>query len=224
MCRTPRRFGNDMVISSAEIPPYFGQWETPGLIGAIITGACAAEDDPAWAASGAENPAEYALWAEHLCGVACLRMALAARGITPPRARDLAKMLTGYGAYVEEADGHIRGLIYAPAITWLAETHAMPAEIILDRAAEDILPLLADGGLFIASVHPGIRRPAEPAPGKGGHLVLVFGAAGGALRLHNPSGHDAASQADARVPLADFARFFAGRGIWLPGAPLAPRA
>ena len=221
MCHPPRRFGKDVIMSGAEIPPYFGQWETPGLIGAIISGACRAEEDPAWAASGAENSAEYALWADHLCGVACLRMALAARGITPPRARDLAKMLTGYGAYVEEPDGFIRGLIYAPAITWLAETHAIPAAIILDRAAEDILPLLADGGLFIASVHPGIRRPAEPAPGKGGHLVLVFGAAGGALRLHNPSGHDAASQADARVPMADFARFFAGRGIWLPGAPLA---
>jgi len=224
MRKTPRRLGNDRVMPGAEIPPYFGQWETPGLIGAIITGACAARNDPAWAASGAENPAEYALWAEHLCGVACLRMALAARGITPPRARDLAKMLTRYGAYVEEADGFIRGLIYAPAITWLAEAHAIPAEIILDRAAEDIPPLLADGGLFIASVHPAIRRPADPAPGKGGHLVLVFGAAGDALRLHNPSGHDAASQADARVPIADFIRFFAGRGIWLPGAPLAPRA
>ncbi|MFM7415013.1 MAG: hypothetical protein ACKO51_04390, partial [Alphaproteobacteria bacterium] len=179
-----------MVLSGPEVPPYFGQWETPGLIGAIITGACRAEDDPAWAASGAENPAEYALWADHLCGVACLRMALAARGITPPRARNLAKMLTGYGAYVEAANGFIRGLIYAPAIIWLAEAHAIPAEIILDRAAEDIPPLLVDGGLFIASVHPGIRRPAEPAPGKGGHLVLVFGAEDNALRLHNPSGHD----------------------------------
>jgi hypothetical protein len=26
---------------------------------------------------------------------------------------------------------------------------------------------------------------------------------------------------DARVALSDFARFFAGRGIWLPGPPLA---
>lgn len=224
MCRTPRHFGNDMVMPAAEIPPYFGQWETPGLIGAIITGACAAADDPAWAESGAASPAEYALWAEHLCGVACLRMALAARGITPPRARELARVLTRYGAYVEEADGHIRGLIYAPAITWLADTHAIAAEIILDRAAEDIPPLLAEGGLFIASVHPAIRRPAEPAPGRGGHLVLVFGAEGETFRLHNPSGHDAPAQADARVPMADFARFFAGRGIWLPGAPLAPRA
>ncbi|MCA3278712.1 MAG: C39 family peptidase [Roseomonas sp.] len=199
-------------------PPYFGQWETPTLIADIISGACRAEDDPAWAQSGADSPAEYALWADHLCGVACLRMALAVRGVIPPRARDLARVLTGYGAYVEQEDGFIRGLIYAPAITWLAEAHGMRAQIILDRVAEDIPPLLADGGLFIASVHPAIRRPAEPAPGKGGHLVLVFGAEGGALRLHNPSGHDAASQADARVLMADFARFFAGRGIWLPGA------
>ena len=200
----------------AEAPPYFGQWESPALIGAIISGAYRAEDDPAWAASGAASPEDYARWAEHLCGVACLRMALAARGITPPRARDLARALTGYGAYVEQTDGFIRGLIYAPAITWLGEAHGLHAEVILDRAAEDIPLLLTDGGLFIASVHPAIRRPAEPAPGKGGHLVLIFGAEGGALRLHNPSGHDAASQVDARVALADFARFFAGRGIWLP--------
>ena len=200
------------------MPPYFGQWETPALIGDIITGACRAEDDPAWAASGAESPAEYARWAEHLCGVACLRMALAARGIAPPRARELARLLTGYGAYVEQPDGFIRGLIYAPAITWLAEAHAIPAEIILEREAQDISPLLAHGGLFIASVHPAIRRPAEPAPGKGGHLVLVFVAEDGTLRLHNPSGHDAPSQCDARVALTDFARFFAGRGIWLPGS------
>jgi hypothetical protein len=208
-------------MSAAETPPYFGQWESPALIGDIITGACRAEDDPAWAESGAASPAEYARWADHLCGVACLRMALAARGISPPRARDLARVLTRYGAYIEQPDGNIRGLIYAPAILWLAEAHAMPAEIILDREAQDIPALLADGGVFMASVHPAIRRPAEPAPGKGGHLVLVFGAGDGALRLHNPSGHDPASQCDARVAIADFARFFAGRGIWLPGQPLA---
>ncbi|MBJ7251365.1 MAG: hypothetical protein JHC89_08275 [Acetobacteraceae bacterium] len=208
-------------MSAAETPPYYGQWESPALIGDIITGVCRAEDDPAWAESGAASQEDYARWADHLCGVACLRMALAARGITPPRALDLARVLTGYGAYVEQEDGNIRGLIYAPAITWLAEAHAMPAEIILDRAAEDIPPLLANGGFFIASVHPAIRRPAEAAPGKGGHLVLVFGAGQGALRLHNPSGHDTASQCDARVAIADFARFFAGRGIWLPAWPLA---
>ena len=208
-------------MTTTETPPYFGQWESPALIGAIISGAYRAEDDPAWAAYGAESPEDYARWADHLCGVACLRMALAARGITPPRARDLARVLTGYGAYVEQPDGNIRGLIYAPVILWLAEAHAMPAEIILDREAQDIPALLADGGVFMASVHPAIRRPAEPAPGKGGHLVLVFGAGDGALRLHNPSGHDPASQCDARVAIADFARFFAGRGIWLPGQPLA---
>ncbi len=31
-----------------------------------------------------------------------------------------------------------------------------------------------------------------------------------------PSGDVTASQAYARLPVADFARFYAGRGIWLP--------
>jgi hypothetical protein len=106
------------------------------------------------------------------------------------------------------------------AVAWLAE-QGIPARIVLDLPAEGIAPLIEGGRVFIASVHPAMRRPADPAPGKGGHLVLVFGAGQGALRLHNPSGHDAASQADAHVAIADFARFFAGRGIWLPGGPLA---
>jgi hypothetical protein len=41
----------------------------------------------------------------------------------------------------------------------------------------------------------------------------VTGAAGGLVRLHNPSGLPGASQRDALVKTADFARFFAGRGL-----------
>jgi hypothetical protein len=43
--------------------------------------------------------------------------------------------------------------------------------------------------------------------------VLVTGAGDGLLRLHNPSGIPPASQRDALVPAADFARFYAGRGM-----------
>lgn len=198
-------------------PPYFGQWESAARIGDILSGALRAEDDPRWARSGARDAAEYARWAEHLCGVACLRMVLAARGIAPPRAMDLARALTAQGGYVVEPDGAIRGLIYAPAVAWLGEAHGIGAEILLDLPVAALPARLAGGGLFIASVHPALRRPAVEPPGQGGHLVLVFGAEGDALRLHNPSGDDAASQADARVGLDRFARFFAGRGIWLPG-------
>ncbi|WP_246522783.1 C39 family peptidase [Neoroseomonas eburnea] len=199
------------------IPPYFGQWESADCIADIITGTLKAEEDPLWAASGARDAAEYAEWADHLCGVACLRMALGARGIAPPRAFDLARELTGRGGYVVRPDGSIRGLIYAPAATWLREAHGIAAEVRVDVPAEDIPSLLADRGMFIASVHPAVRRPETEPPARGGHLVLVFGTAEEKLRFHNPSGHDAASQTDARLAVDAFARFYAGRGIWLPG-------
>jgi hypothetical protein len=198
------------------IPPFLGQWESAERIGDILTGALAAEDDPLWPRSGAAGAADYARWADHLCGVACLRMALAARGIVPPRAFDLARELTHRGGYVLGPDGGIRGLIYAPAVAWLRETHGIAAQVRVDVAAEDVAALVARGGVFIASVHPAIRWPDRAPPARGGHLVLVFGAAQGALRLHNPSGHDRAAQVDARLAPGVFARFFAGRGMLLP--------
>jgi hypothetical protein len=200
------------------IPPFFGQWESAARIGDILSGALPAEDDPLWPRSGAAGAADYARWADHLCGVACLRMALAARGIAPPRAFDLARELTHRGGYVLQPDGGIRGLIYAPAVAWLREVPRIAAEVRVDLAAQDIPALVADGGLFIASVHPAIRWPDRDPPSRGGHLVLVFGTAGEALRLHNPSGDSPASQCDARVPLDRFAGAYAGRGILLPAA------
>lgn len=200
------------------IPPFFGQWESAGRIGDILSGALAAADDPLWPRSGAGSAAEYETWADHLCGVACLRMALAAHGVTPPRAFDLVRDLTARGGYVVQPDGAIRGLIYAPAVAWLNEAHGIAAEVRVDLPAAGIPALLAGGGLFIASVHPWIRWPDRTPPARGGHLVLVFGAADGDLRLHNPSGDTAASQRDMRVPLEAFAGFYAGRGIALRGA------
>ncbi len=198
------------------IPPWFGQWESADRIGEILSGALKAADDPLWHRSGAGSATEYAVWADHLCGVACLRMALAARGVAPPRAFDLARDLTARGGYVVQPDGFIRGLIYAPAAAWLRDVHRLAAEVRVDLPAEEIPALLAGGGLFIASVHPSVRWADADPPSRGGHLVLVFGAEDGALRFHNPSGDVPASQADARLAVADFARFYAGRGIWLP--------
>jgi hypothetical protein len=65
----------------------------------------------------------------------------------------------------------------------------------------------------MASVHKWIRWPDRIPPQRGGHLVLVTGAAGALIRLHNPSGLPGASQRDAWVAVADFARFYAGRGL-----------
>ncbi|MDB5382653.1 MAG: hypothetical protein JWO26_2285 [Rhodospirillales bacterium] len=193
------------------VVPYRAQWESPGMIRAFLAGGDAVQD-PLWHRSGAETAQEYARWAEHLCGVACLRMVLAARGVEVS-AFDVMRALRHRGGYVEAKNGSIQGLIYAPAVEWLATAHGIEARIILDLEAAAI-PALLDEGLFIASVHPAIRAPEAASPGRGGHLVLVHGVtAHGELVLHNPSGDCAGNQVDAQVAIADFRRFFAGRGI-----------
>lgn len=198
-------------------PPFFGQWESRARIGDILSGALRAEDDPLWPRSGARDAAEYARWADHLCGMACLRMALAALGLDPPPPLALARACAARGGYVEEQDGGIRGLIYAPCVALLIEEYAIAAEIVLDSPTASIPALLAQGGTYIASVHPMIRTPWADPPARGGHLVLVFAAEDGALRFHNPSGDTPATQEDVRMPIADFARFHAERGILLRG-------
>jgi hypothetical protein len=195
-------------------PPYRAQWESAALVADFLAGRDAATD-PLWAASGAADAAEYARWAEHLCGGACLQMALGALGRPVPPIHAIRRGVQAEGGYIEQPDGDIRGLIYAGAVAWLAG-QGIGAGIVLDAAATEIPGLLARGGLFIASVHPGIRRPGAEPPARGGHLVLVFGmAADGALRFHNPSGDTPESRADARLAPAAFGAFFAGRGILL---------
>ena len=193
-------------------PPYFAQWESPRLVRAFLAGR-GAETDPRWAGSGAESRAEYAHWADHLCGMACLKMALAARG-RHWTIHSLRRAVQRHGGYAETAQG-IRGLIYAGAVEWLQE-QGIAADIRVDLTAGGLPPLLA-GHLIIASVHPAIRRPEGAAPGRGGHLVLVFGTdRQGRLRFHNPSGDSVATQRDVRLSPGEFGRFFAGRGMLLP--------
>jgi hypothetical protein len=197
-------------------PPYRAQWESAALVGDFLAGRDAATD-PLWAASGAGSASEYALWAPHLCGCACLQMALGARRRPVPPIHAIRRAVQALGGYVETPEGGIRGLIYAGAVAWLA-AQGIAARILLDVTAADLPGLLAPpGSLFIASVHPAIRRPDAVPASRGGHLVLAFGSApDGALRLHNPSGDTPESRADARIMPATLKNFFAGRGILLP--------
>jgi hypothetical protein len=191
--------------------PYFSQWESAGLAGKILSGELALRDDPLWRASGAQSPDEYARWADHICGMACLKMILAARtGVVHPTL-SLMRLAREYGAYVEEGEA-IRGLIYAPFVEMLAEKFSVDAEVITGIAASGIARLLEGGNVFIASVHPAIRLAEVDPPKKGGHLVLVTGA-GSHLVFHNPSGHTTAAQQDCRLPVEAFERYFAGRGV-----------
>jgi hypothetical protein len=202
-----------MEMRTARVP-YFSQWETPEMtIPVLAKGSAALLDDPLWRNSGAETAEEYARWAVNLCGMACLKMILAARGELHP-ILSLARTCTEYGGYVvNEADASIKGMIYAPFVTFVGERLGLAAEMHTNVPTAEIPAILSERRFLIASVNSGIRWPEREPPSKGGHLVLVTAASPETIRFHNPSGHEPKSQADVTLPLAVFDRFFANRGI-----------
>lgn len=193
--------------------PVHTQFASAELVGAIVEGGLDPAADPAWARSGAASPAEYARWAGHLCGMTCLRMAL---GTDAPSLFALRDGALGYGAYTEDGAGEIRGLVYDPFAVYVRERHGLDATVHRRLAVEEIPDLLDSGRSVMASVHYAIRRPEQPAPGRGGHLVLLTSRTpdGTGVHFHNPSGTNAETRA-ASLPLAEFERFFAGRGVSL---------
>ncbi|MBM3627180.1 MAG: hypothetical protein FJX21_05105 [Alphaproteobacteria bacterium] len=193
--------------------PCFAQWESPAMGRDFAADPARLAEDPLWAASGARDAAEYARWAHHVCGMACVRMVLAARGLGAPPILELARAATARGAYVEEAGGAIRGMVYAPCVAWLREDWGIEAEVVVGIDAHGIVRAMERAEFLIASVHPSIRAPDAPPPRRGGHLVLVLEAGPDAIVFHNPSGFDAATRCGARLAPAKFDRFFAGRAI-----------
>jgi hypothetical protein len=195
--------------------PTVTQFASPDLIGAFTDEGRAFDTDPRWAESGAPDRETYGRWCNHICGMACLRMALLARTGTAPTLFELLDGARKYGGYVEDPEtGFIRGLIYAPFVRYVLDTHPLKAETHAPMPVPMLFDLLDDGRLVMASVHRMIRRPDEPAPGKGGHLVLVTGHDGDMVHFRNPSGHTDESRT-ARLPIATFAEFFAERGVSL---------
>jgi hypothetical protein len=198
-------------LGASEIP-YFSQWESAELAERFVDGSLDLAADPRWAASGARTPEEYRYWAPKVCGLACLRMILAWRGRPVPPTMTLVERALAWKAYIPQGD-RVAGLIYQPFADWVAAEYGITAEVAPHLPLEAVAAITSSGTPVIASVHPWIRWPDRTPPGRGGHLVLVTGAHGGQLRLHNPSGIPPASQRDALVPAADFARFYAGRGL-----------
>lgn len=192
--------------------PYFSQWESPARAARFIADAASLAEDPAWPGSGARDQGEYVRWANHVCGMACVKMILAARTGRAWPILELARAATAHGAYVETGDD-IRGLIYAPCVAWLRAAHGVDAEVVTGIGAGDLPAILARAAFFIASVHPWIRTPDREPPGRGGHLVLVTAADARGVRFHNPSGDTPATSVDVSLDLDRFGHFFAGRGI-----------
>ncbi len=169
--------------------------------------------DPRWVLSGARNVEDYARWAGNLCGMACLKMVLAARTGKAVPIMDLAMGCRDYGGYVEEPDGRIKGLIYAPFVYFVRDRFGMNTRVVTGVSAADIADILAQSEFFVASVHHSIRWPETEPPARGGHLVLVTALDENTIRFHNPSGHIDATRENVEMPLDIFDKFFAGRGI-----------
>ncbi|MGH3187689.1 MAG: peptidase [Streptosporangiaceae bacterium] len=201
--------GSDLGASGV---PYFSQWESAELAARFIDGSLLLAEDPRWAASGARSPAEYEYWAGKVCGLACLKMILARRGLPVPATMILVEQAIAWQAHVPQED-RVAGLIYQPFASWVAAEYGIAVEVAPHLRLGQITELASPDAPVIASVHKWIRWPDRDPPDRGGHLVLVTGAGGGMLRLHNPSGIPPASQQDTLIPVTDFGRFFARRGM-----------
>jgi hypothetical protein len=196
--------------------PYFSQWETPDLTarGLELGFETALRQDLRWRSSGAASIDDYAAWASHICGMACLKMVLAALTGTTWPTIELARRCTIYGGYtVEPETGAIKGLIYAPFVEFVRREFGLDAKVITDLPAEALPEQLATADFFIASVHSSIRTPDREPPRKGGHLVLVTAASENRIVFHNPSGLDRQSRENVAMDVDTFGRFFAGRGV-----------
>jgi hypothetical protein len=200
--------------------PYFAQWESAELAQCFVDGSLPLAGDPRWAASGARTAAEYGYWANKVCGLACLKMILSSRGLPVPPMMTLVERALSWQAYVPRGD-RVTGLVYRPFADWVAAEYRIAIEVAPDLPLAAVAAAASARTPVIASVHAWIRWPDREPPARGGHLVLVTGAGHGLLRLHNPSGISPVSQRDALVPAADFARFYAGRGMLVsPAASL----
>ena len=223
-----------MTATSANNPttiPYFGQWESPDLIEQFILNPASVATDPCWAQSGARDIEEYVRWSRHLCGMACLKMILAAKQQTVYPLSELMRYALQAKAYVELPDYHgersnnsdIKGLIYAPFVAMIEAKFGLSGEVITGISAKDIPTLMTRADYFLASVHPSIRTPHEEPPKRGGHLVLITRVENmdnsdpPHIVFHNPSGLNHSSQRDVRFSPEAFDRFFAGRGVLVGG-------
>lgn len=206
----------DARYAGQSVVPYFCQWESAHLADAIIRKELALADDPAWPTSGARDVEEYVRWANHVCGMACLKMVLAARSGQIHPTLELARRSLAFGAYTDR-EGEIKGLIYAPFVRFVTEEFGLDAQVHVGLETAALPAVLEGADYFMASVHPDIRQTDRLPPSKGGHLVLVTRASATSVTFHNPSG-EVGQQADVELPLTVFDAFFAGRGIAiLPG-------
>ncbi|MGP4051677.1 C39 family peptidase [Streptomyces sp. 2A115] len=194
--------------------PIVTQYATADLIGPIAYDGYDPADDPNWQMTGAPSQAAYGRWCRHMCGIACLRMALLHRDGQAPSLFQLLAGARQYGGYVKQDDGTVKGLIYAPFATYAHDTHDLPVTVHGTLDLGELVDLLDSGRMVMASVSKEIRRPETDPERRGGHLVLAIGRHKDDITFRNPSGHTPNAR-EATLPTGLFGDFFGGRGLSL---------
>jgi hypothetical protein len=194
--------------------PHRWQYASPELASELQSGRLPYEDDPRWREFGARTPEEYRRWARCGCGMACLQMILAARGdaqISP--IAELGRRAIGYGAYDAEPPGGFGPLIYAGFVAFAEAEFGLRARVAAPLSLDELIAAVSGDEVVIASVSSEIRALAAEPARRGGHLVLVHDSVDGRLRFHDPAGDTAANSAGVWLDVAEFARYYAGRGV-----------
>src|SRR5690349_24807362 len=81
--KLPRR-PYSLAVTVTHPVPYVSQFASSDLVEGFVTDVVPLSTDPRWAETGAADVVQYAWWARRMCGMACLRMVLAARGVAAP--------------------------------------------------------------------------------------------------------------------------------------------
>lgn len=202
--------------------PYYAQIASPDLAEEIFVRGLDPILDPRWIESGAKTPQEYAYWVERACGVACLKMCVEAMGGAKRTLIDWARLGMKRGGYLvrrtedggEQEIGWIHSALANMAIEAGFKAEAKAATL------DEIVNLLQEGYLIIASVSYEAGDDRLPITKRGGHLMVVVGAEckdsqPTAFYVNNPSGRRSELQAGARLPLERFAPAYSGRVIIL---------
>ena len=217
-----RNFSYERKVRAANIKPrvlyntpYVCQFAKPEHAELSLKKELAPLNDPHWKETGAESPEQYAQWAFTMCGMASAAMALGYfKGISILPAA-LAEDALRSGVYQQENEG-LSSMRYQEFANWI-RTYQLKADVYSTLSIKGIEYALSEGKLVIVSVNPNIRGyDTAPVDQKGGHLVLANGydLALGTISINNPSGFMSTNtQINHALPLEEFRRFYAGRGI-----------
>jgi hypothetical protein len=203
-----------VALARTEIP-YRSQYASPELIGEILAGRIAIEEDPRWQQAGATDRQDYARWARCGCGMACLQMILEARGLQAPPLAELGRRAIAYGAYEARPAHGFGPLIYAGFVDFVAAEFELAARMAAPLPLAELQRAVAGDEVVLASVSAEIRSLTPEPARRGGHLVLVIdvSADGERLCFHDPSGERRQSARAVWLARERFARFYAERGI-----------